>query len=389
MIMKRRIAYIFFLNLFFFNVLAQQNIQKEGNGVNLSLWKNVATQRTDTVGSTWLNIGIFSAMNRVNGLSVNVLSSSVRQNTNGIQIAGISNIVGESIKGLQLAGITNIIGDDLHGIGISGMVSIVGNDINGFSFAGLTNIAGDRSRGLMLGGLLNISGKESKGLQISGMSNINGEDMKGVLFSGLLNMVGKEMHGVQVSALGNIVGEELKGMQLGVANVALRAKGLQIGLVNYYRESLDGFQLGLVNANPQTRIQLMLFGGNATKMNLGVRFKNELFYTILGGGTHYLDFSDKFSASFFYRAGMELPLYKERWFVSGDLGFQHIETFKNKHLGIPARLYALQARLNLEYHPKNLFGLFATVGYGGSRHYNRNITFDKGIILEAGIIKEL
>ena len=76
----------------------------------------------------------------------------------------------------------------------------------------------------------------------------------------------------------------------------------------------------------------MLFGGNATKLNVGARFKNNLFYTILGSGTHYLDFSDKFSASLFYRAGLELPLYKQL-FISGDLGFQHIENFKNKDHG--------------------------------------------------------
>ena len=79
--------------------------------------------------------------------------------------------------------------------------------------------------------------------------------------------------------------------------MAIRAKGLQIGLFNYYKEKLDGFQLGLVNANPQTKVQLMFFGGNATKLNVGARFKNRLFYTILGGGTHYLDFGDKFSAA--------------------------------------------------------------------------------------------
>ena len=43
--------------------------------------------------------------------------------------------------------------------------------------------------------------------------------------------------------------------------MAIRAKGLQIGLFNYYKEKLDGFQLGLVNANPQTKVQLMFFGG--------------------------------------------------------------------------------------------------------------------------------
>ena len=85
----------------------------------------------------------------------------------------------------------------------------------------------------------------------------------------------------------------------------------------------------------------MFFGGNATKLNVGARFKNKLFYTILGGGTHYLDFSDKFSASLFYRAGLELPLYKQL-FISGDLGFQHIENFRIKitvslHASMPSR----------------------------------------------------
>lgn len=105
---------------------------------------------------------------------------------------------------------------------------------------------------------------------------------------------------------------------------------------------MKGFQLGLVNANPDTKVQMLIFGGNATKINIGARFKNKLFYTIIGAGTHYLDFSDKFSATLFYRGGIWLPLCKDLT-ISGDLGYQHIETFKNKDYGIPARLYGLQA----------------------------------------------
>lgn len=148
---------------------------------------------------------------------------------------------------------------------------------------------------------------------------------------------------------------------------------------------MDGIQLGLVNANPHTRVQLMLFGGNTTKANIGVRFKNDLFYTILGGGSYYLDFSDKFSASAFYRAGLEIPLYK-RMFISGDLGYQHIETFKNKNHGVPARLYALQTRINLEYRFNSSLSVFISGGYGGSRPYNHNYTYDKGAIVESGIV---
>lgn len=109
---------------------------------------------------------------------------------------------------------------------------------------------------------------------------------------------------------------------------------------------------------------------------MGVRFKNQLFYTILGGGTHYLDFSDKFSASCFYRAGLSLPLC-QRFSISGDLGYQHIETFKNESNTVPARLYALQARINLEYNITERFGIFCTGGYGISRPYTQTGTSTK------------
>ena len=148
---------------------------------------------------------------------------------------------------------------------------------------------------------------------------------------------------------------------------------------------MKGLQIGLANLNPDTKVQMMVFGGNRTKTNVAVRFKNELFYTIIGAGTHYLDFSDKFSGAVFYRAGLALPLCKDLS-ISGDLGYQHIETFKNKDNGVPPRLYALQARLNLEYNICKKFSIFATGGYGGSRLYNKSRTYDKGVIAEAGII---
>lgn len=400
-----------YLSLFFCFLLcigtsfAQENMtdnaHPKNNCINLSLWKNIATQRTDSVGSTLFNLGIFSSMNRLNGLGLNILSSMTGKDANGVQVAGLSNMVGGSMRGVQVAGITNINGNNLTGLSVAGLVSITGNHACGVIASGLANISGDHTRGIFISGLLNVSGEGASGMLFSGLANVAGGSFKGLSGAGLLNVVGKnlagmqlsalanitaeELAGVQLSGLGNVVGGTLHGLQIGAANMATRAKGVQIGLFNYYKESLDGFQLGLVNANPQTRVQLMLFGGNATKLNAGARFKNRLFYTILGSGTHYLDFGDKFSASFFYRAGLELPLYKQL-FISGDLGYQHIETFKNKDYGIPARLYALQARVNLEYHLTERLGVFLTGGYGGSRYYNKGVTYDKGVIVEGGVV---
>ncbi|WP_294619782.1 hypothetical protein [uncultured Bacteroides sp.] len=361
----------------------QPEIQR--TGINLSLWKNLATQRTDTVGNTAFNLGVFSAMNRLNGLGVNMLASVTGRDMNGMQLSGISNMVGGSMRGVQVAGITNVNGDHLSGLSVSGLVGIAGDCVQGVVFSGLANITGNNSNGVVAGGLLNITGEKSNGVQFSGLANISSGDFTGVTISGVLNVVSDNMKGLQLSGLGNIAGGTYVGVQLAPLNVAIRAKGLQIGLVNYYRDKLDGFQLGLVNANPDTRVQLMLFGGNSTKLNLAARFKNNLFYTILGGGTHFLDFSDKFSGALFYRAGLELPLCKQL-FISGDLGYRHVETFKNKNYGFPARLYSLQSRINLEYRPAKNLGVFVTGGYGWDKYYNRSANFDKGAIVEGGVI---
>ena len=314
--------------------------QNKSAGINLSLWKKIATQPIDSLQTTYFNIGLQSTMNRLNGVSINLLPGVVHQHMNGVQLSAISNLVGRSMRGVQVSGISNINGNNLTGLSATGLVNIAGHQAQGVLLSGLTNIAGDRMRGVMATGLLNIAGNQGAGVQMAGLANIAGSSFAGVTASGLLNVVGGSTKGVQLSGLGNITADRLTGAQVGLLNYATSAKGLQIGLVNYYKDDMKGVQLGLVNANPDTKVQMMLFGGNVTKLNVAARFKNKLFYTLVGGGTHYLDFSDKFSAAVFYRGGLWLPLYKTLS-ISGDLGYQHMETFDNKHNGIPARLYAV------------------------------------------------
>lgn len=360
--------------------------QNKSGGINLSFWKNICTQPTDSTQTTYFNLGLFSETNRLNGVGINAFGGVVHKNMNGIQISGLASLTGDNMRGVQISGISNVSGNSMAGLSLSGLVNIAGHESKGVMITGLTNIAGDNTAGLMMSAVVNLSGSKAAGVQLSGLANITGETYKGVMGSGVLNIVGNDMSGIQLAGLANVTGGQMRGAQLGLFNFASKAKGLQIGLVNYYKDDMKGLQLGLVNANPDTKVQMMVFGGNSTKINVGARFKNKLFYTILGGGTHYLDFGDKFSAAMFYRAGLELPLYK-KLFISGDLGYQHIETFKNKdYMDVPARLYALQARVNLEYRFTNKFGIFATGGYGGSRYYNKNKGYDKGAIIEAGVV---
>ena len=370
-------------------------------GINLSLWKRISTQPNDTTRSTFLNIGLFSSINNLNGLGTNVIGSITHHNVCGLQVAGFSNMTGGIMKGIQVAGITNINGNCARGISLSGLVGINGSQSYGLLASGLCNILGDTNKGITLAGLLNFAGKDITGLHISGMANISGENHKGTALSGILNVAGgnmtgwqasgianitaTDMYGLQTAAIGNITGNELRGVQIGLLNMTQQGKGVQIGLFNYYKEDFDGLQIGLVNANPQTRIQLMVFGGNHTKVNVAARFKNKLFYTILGAGTPYFSFSDQFSGSLFYRAGLELPLYKSL-FISGDLGYQHIETFQNKNNDCPKRLYALQPRVNLEYRLTEKMGVFVTGGYSWDQLYTENRNYDKKWIIEGGVI---
>lgn len=359
--------------------------QNKSAGINLSLWKDICTQPHDSTQTTYVNIGLLSTMNRLNGVGINALGSVVHGDMNGVQITGLANLAGGTMRGVQFAGVSNISGNNTLGLSAAGLVNITGDGSKGVVITGLTNIGGDNNSGVMLSGFMNVTGNMASGLQLSGAANITGQAFNGVMTSGLLNVVGEHMNGLQMAGLANITGNKLNGVQVGVFNYATNVRGLQIGLVNYYQKEMKGFQLGLVNANPDTRVQMMMYGGNATPANIGVRFKNNLFYTIVGVGSFYQDLNDKFSISASYRAGMSFSIYKGLS-ISGDLGYQHIEACSNKDEVIPRRLYALQARANVEYQLTKKFGIFATGGYGLTRFYNRSSNYDKGAIIEAGIV---
>lgn len=368
------------------NILyAQTATSSKHNGINFSIWKNISTQRFDTIGSTWMNLGVFSCINDLNGFGFNILGSNTNKNVKGVQIAGISNLVGNDVKGIQFAGITNIIGSNMKGIFISGLVGITGNRMQGVSFSGLTNIVGNDTKGIMLGGVLNINGNNIKGVQIAGLSNICGINHVGFSLSSLLNVAGNNMKGIQLSGLGNICGGEITGVQIGASNIAVRAKGVQIGLFNYYKEKIDGIQLGLVNANPNTRIQMMISGGFGSGINTGIRFLNNSTYSIIGIGSYSLGFQHRHAASIFYRAGM-YTYFLPQVILSIDGSFGHIETFADTQSRYPKRLYQLQGRASIEYKINEHLGIFISGGYGSNLHYGGTKAHCYGPIFEIGTV---
>lgn len=105
----------------------------------------------------------------------------------------------------------------------------------------------------------------------------------------------------------------------------------------------------------------MLFGGNTTKSNVGVRFLNRHFYTLLGFGLYYRGLDDHFSGALFYRAGYRHS-FSPRFALSADLGLAHIEDSPADAEKTELRRLAFQARLNAEYRIASQLSFFATGG---------------------------
>ena len=185
-------------------------------------------------------------------------------------------------------------------------------------------------------------------------------------------------------APGNYAGE-VSGAQIGLLNLCGgNVKGIQIGIINHSKDT-TAHKLGLVNITPKTRIQMMLFAGNTSKLNAAVRFKNRRSYTMLGIGTHYLDLNDKFFGLCVLPCRSLLSI-ASKLELSGDLGYFHIENFENEDAETPERMYSLQARINLEYKFKSRISFFASGGYGMTRYYDKNKFYEKKPIFEAGVI---
>lgn len=362
---------------------AQVKNQRTPVGVNLSLWGKKSTQPHSDRGSTILNVGISSKMHNLYGVGANLIASTVKQEMYGVQVSGVCNIVGDKLKGVSISGFGNVFGGNAKGVIVSGITNIGQEVEGGILLSGLTNICENSSNALVLSGMANIVNRQN-GLAVSGLLNIAGESGAGMMASGLMNIAAGDFTGIQITGGMNLAGKESKGVQIALANVASSMKGVQIGLVNCYMKDFKGAQIGLVNLNPRTQIQYMLSAGNQTKLNFGARFKNNHQYTLLSAGIYPLKFKDKFSASATYRLGLLFPIGKKVE-VGGDMGYQHIETFKNKHHGIPARMYGLEPRLTAEYKISRQKAVFIAGGYHWSRPYNEDRNYDKGAAVEVGM----
>ena len=246
----------------------------------------------------------------------------------------------------------------------------------------ISSVATDGGHGVQLSVVSNAVSYGFDGLQLSIINNIIQGMNQGVQLSALLNVSSSMMRGVQVGAFN--YADTLNGAQVGLFNVARKhPKGWQIGLINLSYDSI-GHKVGLINVNPTTDIDLMLYGGSSTKVNVATRYRNKSTYSIFGVGTHFMGLDSKFSGALFYRLGQYWQL-TPKLSISGDIGYYHVETFRKNSNDAPERLYSLQARINADYQLTKRLGVFASVGWGVTRYYNRNETYRNRPLVELGM----
>lgn len=374
--------FVVFLGLFIsFSLLFAQSRVK--HPLNLSIWDPVATSPYDSLSITKVCLGLSSKTYQLEGIGINALAHFNNHRVSGFSLNGVGELVNGNMNGVEIAGLFNVVSGHMHGLQIATIQNTNVAHARGVMIAGITNFAIGDARGVQLAGVTNMAGSHFSGVQISSGVNIATSSSDLLQLAGMVNVCSGPINGIQIG-MGNYAGG-VNGIQTGLLNLCGgEVRGVQVGIINHSKDT-SAVKIGLVNINPKTRIQLLTYGGNTTKINTAVRFKNTYSYTIFGIGTHYLGLNDKFSGSLFYRVGAELPLTR-RLFLSSDAGFSHIENFENENQITPERMYSLQLRLNLEYHPLSKFGIFASGGYAHTRYYKANRIYENKPIVELGVV---
>ena len=333
------------------------------DGRNMGVGAN--HRATDSALVSSFNLGLLSNTDSLHGFQFGLLTSVVRREMTGTNLGGMFSLTLGDGQGLQASGAVNAVGGRMHG----------------FQLAGLSNVAG-QMQGVQIAGMSNISRGVLHGLQMSAISNIAMGVNLGTQASLVANVSTGRMRGVQVG--GYNYADTVHGLQLGIVNVCVaNPRGAQIGLVNYSRDTLH-HRYGLINLHPDTKMDVLLFGGTSSVFNTALRLQNGSTYNIIGIGTHYRGLDKRFSGAVYYRIGQTFRI-TDRWRYGVDIGFHHIETFVEDNDDVPERMYSIQPRLTTDYRLTKSIGLHAALGYESTHYYDGGGTYRQGLLFEAGL----
>lgn len=213
------------------------------------------------------------------GMQFGGLGASARGDMDGLQVGGIWCLAKGDAIGLQASGIWSEADGDAIGLQVSGIWSETGGDAIGLQIGGLTARAKGDVAGLQIGGpppnlvyigcaaaaiagiiYLEASAGGDGSLTAAGMVGCFPGPMQPEYF---FSTSCKTLRGAQIGVanladrvMGTQIGvysecDLLQGAQLGVVNRAERVEGVQIGVYNEC-DSLCGIQLGLVNRDSES-----------------------------------------------------------------------------------------------------------------------------------------
>jgi hypothetical protein len=272
------------------------------------------------------------------GLSFNVLYGRVGQ-VDGVQIGGLVNHVGGDVRGLQIAGLINVNRGSLVGLELS----LVGNTVR----------------------------KEVHGAQVGGLYNTAGGDLEGFQVASVFNRVSGRADGVQV-ALVNVAGD-VSGGQIGFLNIAKKVRGMQVGFLNI-AEDIEGMPLGFISVTESGGIHPVVWSGQVSYVNLGLKFSTRYTYTLLFVSGHEMSVG-RHGDTRLYGPGLawggRLPL--NRLVFESDLGAswlfggQFCCLSKQESLSDDVVLFRWRALVNYEI--LSHLGVFAGVGLTMPMHF--------------------
>lgn len=344
-------------------ILAYAQMSVVTTNRNIALGVNHRT--ADSALVSCCNLGLLANTDTLHGIQTGLLTSVVQRDLRGTNIAGLFALSLGNVSGLQGGGIVNAVGRRMHGLQV----------------AGLSNVAGG-IQGVQIAGLSNISRLTLHGLQLSAVSNIATNVNLGMQASLVANVSARQMRGIQMGAYN--YADTVSGVQVGLFNVCItNPRGVQVGLVNYSCDSLR-HSYGLINIHPDTKINLMFFGGTGSRFNTALRLYNGTSYKIIGIGSRYRELDKKFSGTLYYRLGRMFRI-TNHWIVGADIGFQHIENFNRDNADVPERLYGIIPRLTTDHQLTKSLGLHAALGYESTRYYSRDAVYRQGMLFEAGL----
>ena len=361
---------------FFISCLAQQS----SHSVNLSIWDPFATLPFSHHQPVWFSLGLpESKISSLQGFSFNLFNGINYGEMNGIQIAGIYSRIDSTAKGFSFAGLYNIQRGPFTGLATSGLMNINRWSLHGMQASAIQNIEITDLEGIQVAGFMNVVGGTLRGMQIAAGFNVVNSSHPSVQLAGIVNFGLHDIQGVQVAGIANYA-TSLSGIQIGILNFTQHLQGAQIGIVNYSADT-NAVKIGLVSVSPQTQVRPVLYWGNVSTYNVGIRFMNRLTYSMIGFGTPYDPIRYESSGLIFYRLGVYHKI--DHVILSSDLGISYLLFFSSSH-GDSG--FSREMRINAEYaFPKGI-SLFASGGYAARNYFFGDRATQWKPMAEIGII---